>query len=164
MKRSRLVVFALFVLIVFLQGCYTMHQVGTTSNAGIEITNMEKASSMGQFSSKKWVHHFIFGLVSPADTGVEKLISEAVRSKGGTRAVNVKMKYQMSFVNGLLSFITFTLYSPFGVIILALTSVNKATVRSSSRRLQIRQRAFGRSSNFTSQYVRRFRKVNLGWR
>ncbi len=59
---------------------------------------------------------------------------------------------------------SFTLYSPFGVIILALTSVNKATVRSSSRRLQIRQRAFGRGSNFTSQYVRRFRKVNLGWR
>ena len=56
---------------------------------------------------------WIFGLVSPADAGVEKLISEAVRSKGGTRAVNVKMKYRMSFVNGLLSLITFTLYSPF---------------------------------------------------
>lgn len=114
MKRNFLVVFALVVLVVFSQGCYTMHQVGTASKVeGIEITNMEKASSMGQFSSKKWVNHFIFGLVSPADAGVEKLISEAVRSKGGTRAVNVKTQYQMSFVNGLLNLITFGIYSPF---------------------------------------------------
>ena len=94
-----------------------MHQVGTASKEGIEITNMEKASSMGQFSSKKWVHHFIFGLVSPDDVGVEKLISEAVQSKGGTRAVNVKMQYQMSFVNGLLNVITFGIYSPFTLIV-----------------------------------------------
>ena len=113
MKRNFLVVFALVVLVVFSQGCYTMHQVGTASTEGIEITNMEKASSMGQFSSQKWVHHFIFGLVSPADAGAEKLISEAVRSKGGTRAVNVKMQYQMSFLNGLLNLITFGIYSPF---------------------------------------------------
>ena len=113
MNRNFLVVFALVVLVVFSQGCYTMHQVGTASKEGIEITNMEKASSMGQFSSKKWVHHFIFGLVSPDDAGAEKLISDAVRSKGGTRAVNVKMHYQMSFVNGLLNVITFGIYSPF---------------------------------------------------
>ncbi len=56
---------------------------------------------------------WIFGLVSPADAGLEKLISEAVRSKGGTRAVNIKMQYQMSFLNGFLNVITFGIFSPF---------------------------------------------------
>ncbi len=113
MKHNFLVVLALIVLVFFTQGCYTMHQIGTPSNEGIEITNMEKASSMGQFSSKKWVNHFIFGLVSPDDAGIEELISDAVKSRGGTRAVNVKIQYQMSFVNGLLNVITIGLYNPF---------------------------------------------------
>jgi len=114
MTRLGIVFLFFFVaLAVFAQGCYTLNQVGTSEKGGIELTNSGNAITTGEFTAKKWVNHFLFGLVSPPDAGVEKLILETVRERGGTRAVNVRVEYQMTFVNGLLNALTMGIYNPF---------------------------------------------------
>ena len=69
------------------------------------------------FTRTKTVNHFVYGLVSPDDAGIEQIVADAVKQSGGTRAVNVKLKYQQTFVNGLVSGLTFGIYSPFTLTI-----------------------------------------------
>ena len=103
----------LFLGIFFFTGCYTLNQVGEPVDHGIEITNMEKTTPVSHFQREVIIDHFIWGLVSPANAEVEKLISQEVEKAGGVRAVNIRMKYQMTFLNGLLNTITFGIYNPF---------------------------------------------------
>ncbi len=100
-------------LAMLLPGCYTMNQIGTPTDIAIEITNAENATTIQHFTRTKLVNHFIFGLVSPQDSGFEKLIAEEVKKNNGTRAVNLRTKYQYTFVNGLVGLITFGIYTPF---------------------------------------------------
>lgn len=112
-KHSIAVTLMLVMLFIFSQGCYTLNQVGSATDTGIELTNKSNATAMSDFTAKKKVNHFLWGLVSPANAEVEQLIANQVQSAGGSKAVNVKMTYQMTFVDGLLGTITFGLYSPF---------------------------------------------------
>jgi hypothetical protein len=100
-------------IIVISQGCYTLNQIGSPTNEAIEITNSENVTSIKHFTRTKTVNHFVYGLVSPDDVGIEKVVSDAVKQNGGTRAVNVKMKYQQTFVNGLVAALTMGIYTPF---------------------------------------------------
>ncbi|MDO8549445.1 MAG: hypothetical protein Q7S39_04730 [Ignavibacteria bacterium] len=100
-----------------LTGCYTLNQVGAPTDEAIEITNSEKAVPISHFVRDVTVNHFIFGLVSPGDAEVEKLISQEIKKYGGTRAVNVRMKYQSTFLNGLIGIITFSIYHPYSLTI-----------------------------------------------
>jgi len=114
MKRHSIAVALMLIAVfAFSQGCYTLNQVGSATDTGIELTNKSNATSMSEFSAKKKVNHFLWGLVSPADAEVEQLIANQVQSAGGSKAVNVRMTYQMTFVDGLLGAITFGIYSPF---------------------------------------------------
>ncbi len=63
------------------------------------------------------VHHFIFGLVTASDPEVAKALSDEVKTAGGSNAINVKINYQMTFVNGLLNAITVGIYNPFTLTI-----------------------------------------------
>jgi len=108
-----LLVCALILLVLFTQACYSLKQVGSPTPESIEITNAEHATTIGHFERTKTIHHFIFGLVSPDDVGIEKLVSDEVQLNGGTGAVNVRINYQMTFLNGLVYVITFGIYSPF---------------------------------------------------
>lgn len=112
-KYSVAMAFLLIAVFVFSQGCYTLNQVGSATDTGIELTNKDSATAMSEFSAKKKVNHFLWGLVSPADAEVEQLIANQVKSSGGSRAVNVRMKYQLTFIDGLISGITFGIYTPF---------------------------------------------------
>ena len=94
-------------------GCFTFNQIGTPGETPIEITNSESKTAVVHFNKSKKVHHFLWGLVSPDNAGVEQLISDEVRTNGGSKAVNVKMKYQSTFVDGLLGIITGYIYAPF---------------------------------------------------
>ena len=100
-------------MLLFSQGCYTLNQVGTPTNEAIEITNSQNATSINHFTRTRTVNHFVFGLVSPDDAGIEKVVADAVKLNSGTRAVNVKLKYQQTFVNGLVGAITLGIYTPF---------------------------------------------------
>ena len=102
----------LVLLVLSIQGCYTLNQSGVPIDEAIELTNAEQARSIGHFTKTKKVNHFIFGLVSPEDAGIETMISNAVKTGGGSRAVNVRIKYQATFVDGLISAITYGLYAP----------------------------------------------------
>ena len=112
-KSNAMLAFVVILTLAFLQGCFTLNQIGSTRDSGIEMTNSENASSIKNFTKTKKVNHFLWGLVSPADPQVEKLISDEVKANNGTRAVNVKLKYQQTFGNGFLTLITLGIYSPF---------------------------------------------------
>ncbi len=112
-KSNAMLAFVVILTIAFLQGCFTLNQIGSTQDSGIEMTNSENASSIKNFTKTKKVNHFLWGLVSPDDSEVEKLISDEVKANNGTRAVNVKLKYQQTFGNGFLTLITLGIYSPF---------------------------------------------------
>jgi hypothetical protein len=107
----------IFVALFLLTGCYTLNQVGAPTDEAIEITNSEKAVPISHFVRDETVNHFIFGLVSPGDAEVEKLISQEIKKNGGTRAVNIRMKYQQTFLNGLIGLVTLGIYNPFSLTI-----------------------------------------------
>ena len=100
-------------ILLSLPGCYTMNQIGTPTSTAIELTNSGNAATTKSFTRTKKVHHFILGLVSPEDAGIEKTIDEAVRSNSGSKAVNVRIRYQATFIDGLIGGITFGIYMPF---------------------------------------------------
>jgi len=105
------------VLAILVQGCFTLNQVGTPTEEAIEITNTDNAPALNHFKRTKTINHFVYGLVSPDDAGIEKTVAEAIKQEGGTRAVNVKLKYQQTFVNGLVNALTLGIYNPFTLII-----------------------------------------------
>jgi hypothetical protein len=110
---NRFLVCPLLFILIISQGCYTLNQIGSPISEAIEITNSENAPPIKHFSRTKTVNHFVYGLVSPDDVGIEKLVSDAVKQNSGTRAVNVKIKYQQTFVNGLVGALTMGIYTPF---------------------------------------------------
>jgi hypothetical protein len=85
----RLVALTVATCAVVLSGCF--HAVIDTGRApaGEPIVN-------------PWAHAFIYGLVPPAVTETAK------KCPGGV----AKVETQMSFLNGLAAFITFSLYTP----------------------------------------------------
>jgi hypothetical protein len=117
MERYSKIIFLFAILLIIGQGCYTLNQVGSSVDEAIEITNTENATPIKHFSRTKTVNHFVYGLVSPDDAGIEKIVADAVKQNGGTRAVNVKLKYQQTFINGLVGGLTFGIYTPFTLTI-----------------------------------------------
>ncbi len=105
--------FVLVLSLVLGSGCYSLKQPGSAVSESIEVTNMENAAAVHHFQRTKTVNHFILGLVSPDDAGIEELIAEEVQKQEGKGAVNVTLKYQQTFVNGLVNVLTFGIYSPF---------------------------------------------------
>lgn len=111
-------IITLFAVLLFVvQGCYTLNQVGSPVDEGIEITNTENATVIKHFTRTKTVNHFVYGLVSPDDAGIEKIVADAVKQNGGTHAVSVKLKYQQTFINGLVGALTMGIYTPFTLTI-----------------------------------------------
>jgi hypothetical protein len=110
-----IILFAALLFVV--QGCYTLNQVGSPVDEGIEITNTQNAAVIKHFTRTKTVNHFVYGLVSPDDAGIERIVADAVKQNGGTHAVNVKLKYQQTFINGLVGGLTFGIYTPFTLTI-----------------------------------------------
>ncbi|MCK6623115.1 MAG: hypothetical protein HUU32_16055 [Calditrichaceae bacterium] len=118
MKVSQLhIIFSVTAIVFLAQGCYTLNQVGTPVDEAIEITNIQQAAAVQHFTRTKTLNHFVYGLVSPDDAGIEKVVSDAVKQHGGTRAVNVKMKYRQTFINGLVGGLTLGIYTPFTLTI-----------------------------------------------
>jgi hypothetical protein len=111
-KSYFLSVFCCILVAVFCAGCWTFNQIGVPGETPIEITNSESKTSVAHFVRTKKVNHWIFGLVSPDNAGMEQLISDEVRANGGSKAVNVRMQYQHTFVDGFIRLITFGIYSP----------------------------------------------------
>jgi len=112
MKNLSSVILLIAVIFVF-PACYTLNTVNSPTDVPIQISNAKEQNIIGHFESSMWVNHFIAGLVTPNDPDVSKIVAEQVKMKGGTGAVNVKVNYQMTFVNGLLNGITAGIYNPF---------------------------------------------------
>lgn len=110
---TRLFILVLFSMVFLLPGCFTFNQVGSPGDGKIELTNADSDTVTERFEDSKTVNHFIFGLISPSDSGLEELINKNVKMKKGKGAVNVKIKYQQTFVYGLVGMLTFGIYNPF---------------------------------------------------
>ena len=92
-------VLALFAIAV--SGCYTVNVIGTPAEQALSLSNQPSGTLVKHFSTSIWVHHLIWGLVSLNDPDVAKILSDEVKASGGTHAVNIKVNYQATFVNGL---------------------------------------------------------------
>lgn len=112
MRHVRLVLICVSMALL-LQSCYTFQRVGSPTEVAIEITNEAQATPIKHFTRTKKIHHFVYGLVSPDDAGLEELISDAVKLNNGSAAVNVRMKYQQTFIDGLVGGLTLGIYTPF---------------------------------------------------
>ena len=98
-------------------GCYTLNAIGTPADQTLSLSNHPSGSVVKHFSTTMKVNHFIYGLVTPADPEVAKAISDEVKAAGGANAINVKVRYEATFVDGLINAITFGIYNPFTLII-----------------------------------------------
>jgi len=116
MKPLSLALLLIAVVLIF-PACYTLETVNSSTDVPVQLSNANNQAIIGHFEHSMWIHHFIVGLVNASDPDVSKMIANQVKLKGGTAAVNVKITYQMSFVNGLLNMITFEIYNPFTLTI-----------------------------------------------
>ena len=87
-------IIALLVSVLFLSSCY--HAQITT---GKQMSN--------QVIDKPWAHSFIFGLVPPKEVSVAEQCQNGV----------AKVETQISFLNGLVSAITFNIYTPMQITV-----------------------------------------------
>lgn len=109
----RLSIIAVVVAALGLQGCYTLNRVVSPTDVEIEITNTDNASAAKHFTKSKKVHHFAFGWVSPEDVGIDQMVSDVAKLNKSTKVVNLKTKYQLTFVDGLIGILTGGIYTPF---------------------------------------------------
>jgi len=100
------------VVVLTLSSCYTLNLKSTPNEHPISLSNMPKGKIIKHFTYSKTVGHLILGLITLDDVDVAKTISDEVEAAGGTEAINVKITYQMTFVNGLVNLITLNIYNP----------------------------------------------------
>jgi hypothetical protein len=84
MKKTRLVAAA-----VLLTGCYHVTVISGTAPAPTVV-------------DKPWQHSFIYGIVPPAELNVKEQCPSGVQ----------KVETEVSFLNGLVSAITSSIYTP----------------------------------------------------
>ena len=107
----------LVLLAVGFSGCYTLNAIGTPSDTAISMSNQPSGTMIKHFSMSMKVHHLIYGLVTLNDPEIAKAVSDEVKASGGTHAINVKITYQMTFVDGLVNMITFSVYNPMTMVL-----------------------------------------------
>ena len=100
-----------------MSSCFTLRHGTIPVDEGIELTNIEDAPTDGTFTSTKKVNHWVFGLVSPDDAGIEEMVSNQVKLAKGKRAVNVNITYQQKFIDGLVGALTLGIYMPYTVTV-----------------------------------------------
>src|SRR5579872_303393 len=100
-KINTLVVFSFLAL--SLGSCYTLSLKSSPTDHPISLSNSPKGKILKHFTISKTVGHLIFGLVNLDEMDVSKMISDEVEAAGGSEAINVKVLYQESFINGLLN-------------------------------------------------------------
>ncbi len=111
------VIAVLVLCVVGFSGCYTLNAIGTPSDTTISMSNQPAGTMIKHFSLSMKVHHLIYGLVTLNDPEIAKAVTDEVKSAGGVRAVNVKITYQMTFVDGLVNMITFSVYNPMTMVL-----------------------------------------------
>ena len=117
MKNIYFLFVFIFIFAFLSSGCYTLNAVATPTSQILSMSNNPNGDIIKHFTTSMMVHHLIFGLVTISDPEVAKALSNEVQAAGGNGAINIKIHYQMTFVNGLLNFITAGIYNPFTLTI-----------------------------------------------
>ena len=113
LRGERIKLCLLVMLVFLLQSCFTLRHGTIPVDEGIELTNVNDENIEGSFEGTKKIHHFIGGLVSPDDAGIEELVSNQIKLAKGKKAVNVRIEYKQKFVDGLVGALTLGIYTPF---------------------------------------------------
>ena len=92
MRREKVLLLAAAVLCA---GCY-------------HVTVITGAPAAATTIDKPWQHSFVYGLVPPAEINA---------SQGGCSQGAAKVETERSFVNGLVSVLTWNLYTPIHVLV-----------------------------------------------
>jgi hypothetical protein len=107
----------LIVLAVVVSGCYTVNVIGTPADYTFSLSNQPTGPVIKHFSTTMKVNHFVYGLVTPDNPDVVKAISDEVKAASGNQAINVKIRYEATFVDGLINSITLGIYNPYTLVI-----------------------------------------------
>jgi hypothetical protein len=114
MKKITSFLVSLFVAIS-LGSCYTLNLKSGPNDHAISLSNSPKGKIIKHFTISKNIGHLIYGLVNLDDMDVSKMIGDEIEAAGGTSAINVKIMYQETFVNGLINGITLGIYNPYSL-------------------------------------------------
>ncbi len=115
--KQKVILLLFLAFAIAVTGCYTLNAIGTPADPTLSLSNHPTGSIIKHFSTTMKVNHFIYGLVTPSDPDVAKALSDEVRVAGGTHAINVKVHYEMMFIDGLINFLTLGIYNPFTLTI-----------------------------------------------
>ena len=100
----------LLLIAIVTSGCFHLH---TYSSGKLKQVSMSQGSGSKKFTvEKKWINMFVGGLVGN-EVDVDELIVKEIGP--GKTISNVKVDTKMSFLNGLVSFFTFNIYTPFSM-------------------------------------------------
>ncbi len=100
-------------MIMFIPGCYSVNISASSGEHPISMSYQPEGDIIKQFEIERTVHHLIGGLVTLNDVNISHAIDEEIKAAGGSRAVNVKIKYSMPIGYAFISYITFSIYNPF---------------------------------------------------
>lgn len=78
--------------------------------------------------TKPWAHAFVYGLVPPAT------VETAAKCKNGA----AKVETQISFLNGLVAALTWSLYTPMTITVTCASSTKMATMQGAAEGMTIR--------------------------
>ncbi len=111
MKRV-LVVVAILSLCAVSSGCYrTVYRGGGLPfQASLNLPDPSTEQVVSHFEESKWNHFFLFALVPTSEPDLGKLMGRAVPAGGEVR--NLKIRHEVTFVNGLVWVLVGGLYNP----------------------------------------------------
>jgi hypothetical protein len=75
------------------------------------------SASLGHFTETRHAHFIIYGLVNLSNPDMHDILQEQCTEKGGSSISNLNLTTTHTFVDGLISSITFGIYNPVTVIV-----------------------------------------------
>ncbi len=117
MKRPLLILLILATMMVY-SGCsrFTLdardlgEPISMTRNVGFDASPAVPATF--QTSTRVGYCGWLFNLVTLKDADLSSMIDKEIKARGGAGVRNVTIKKEMSFVDGLISIVSFGFYVP----------------------------------------------------
>ncbi|MEB3198340.1 MAG: hypothetical protein VKP62_14165 [Candidatus Sericytochromatia bacterium] len=81
------------------------------------MSAMQPGEAVRTFRTELKSTHLLLGLVNPNEKLVREAIAREVKQAGGKRAQHVRLTREIDLVDGLITSLTFGLYSPWSLVI-----------------------------------------------
>lgn len=106
MKKNTILILVIYTAFLFLQGCMTVNLTTVGYDKPVSMTNNvnKKFSIVKHFNQELKGWFTIFNLVTISEPNVEEAIRREISSVQGDGAINVKIKGQITFIDGIIPF------------------------------------------------------------